>query len=76
VSAISGAALERVLGKLVLDARFRDAFFSDPVVATRAASIDLGEHERDALTCIRRGGRAAFQRYLDAKWNEECLGDV
>ena len=27
---------------LVLDARFRDAFFSDPVVATRAApNIDL-----------------------------------
>src|SRR5262249_4912546 len=61
-------AMERALGKLVLDRHFRDAFFRDPVAATRAADIGLPERERDALACIRPGARAAFRRYLEAKW--------
>jgi hypothetical protein len=72
VSAISGPAVERALGKLVLDARFRYAFFSDPVVASRAANIELSERERDALVCIRPGALAAFRQYLDAKWTAQC----
>jgi hypothetical protein len=68
VSAISGPAMERALGKLVLDADFRYAFLSDPEGATRAVNIQLSERERDALVCIRPGALAAFRRYLDAKW--------
>jgi len=64
----SCSAMERALGKLVLDASFRDAFFSDPAVATRAANIELTEREREALARIRPGALAAFRRYLEAKW--------
>jgi len=60
--------MERALGKLVLDATFRDAFFSDPVVAARVANLELTEREREALARIRPGALAAFRRYLDAKW--------
>lgn len=64
----SCSAMERALGKLVLDATFRDAFFSDPVVAARVANLELTEREREALARIRPGALAAFRRYLDAKW--------
>jgi hypothetical protein len=72
VSAISGPAMERALGKLVLDAGFRYAFFTDPEAATRAVNIQLSERERDALVCIPPGALAAFRRYLDAKWTAQC----
>ena len=73
MSAISSCpAMERALGKLVLDASFREAFFSDPVAATRAASIELTERERDALARIRPGALAAFRRYLEAKWTHHA----
>ncbi len=64
----SCSAMERALGKLVLDATFRDAFFSDPVVAARVANLELTEREREALARIRPGALAAFRRYLEAKW--------
>src|SRR5262249_15163066 len=64
----SCSAMERALGKLVLDATFRDAFFSDPVVAARVANLELTERDREALARIRPGALAAFRRYLDAKW--------
>ena len=67
-TAISRPPMERALGKVVLDADFRDTFFSDPVVATREANIELTDRERDALACIRPGALAAFRRYLDANW--------
>jgi hypothetical protein len=65
---MSRPAMERTLGKLVMDARFRDAFFHDPVEASRSADIELTKRERDALARIRPGALAAFRRYLDAKW--------
>jgi hypothetical protein len=74
-TAISRPAMERALGKLVLEAGFRDAFFSDRVVAAREANIELTDRERDALACIRPGALAAFRRYLDAKWTLG-LGEV
>ena len=61
-------AMERALGKLVMDVAFRDAFFRDPVTASRAAGIELTARERGALTQIPRGALAAFERYLSGKW--------
>jgi hypothetical protein len=63
--------MEQALGKLVIDRRFREAFFRDPAAACRAAGIPLSEHERDVLGRIRPGALAAFQRYLDGKRVDE-----
>ena len=65
-------ALEQALGKLVVDGGFRDAFFIDPAVASEAAGIPLTDRERNALSRIRPGALAAFQRYLDAKRVSDC----
>jgi hypothetical protein len=65
-------AMERALGKLVMDRGFRAAFFCDPSAASAAAGIPLDEHEWTALTRIRPGALEAFERYLHAKlaWHE------
>ena len=55
-----------------MDGGFRDAFFIDPAVASEAAGIPLTDRERKALTRIRPGALAAFQRYLDAKHVHDC----
>ena len=60
-------AMEPAWGQLVLDGGFRDAFFRDPLEASVAAGIALTDGERNALTGIRAGAFAAFQRYLDAR---------
>ncbi len=60
-------AMEQALGKLVMDGEFRGAFFRNPAVASEAAGISLTDRERSALTRIRPGALAAFQRYLDAR---------
>jgi hypothetical protein len=70
-------AMERALGKLVMDRGFRDAFFRDPSAATEAAGIRLTDHEWSALTRIRPGALAAFERYLHSKrldWHEGAGG--
>lgn len=68
-------AMEQALGKLVMDSGFRDAFFRDPTAASEAADIRLTAHESNALTLIRPGALAAFERYLRAKrpdWHERA----
>jgi hypothetical protein len=65
---MSQPAMERALGKLMMDVGFRDAFVRDPIAASRAAGIELTDRERSALARIPRGALAAFQRYLDGKW--------
>jgi len=69
-------AMEQALGKLVMDVRFRDAFFRDPMAASLAAGIQLTEHERSALGRTRPGALAAFQRYLDGKRIEDPIGEL
>ena len=64
-------ALEQALGKLVMDRGFRDAFFRNPSAASEAAGIRLTDHEWSALTRIRPGALAAFERYLDGKHRGE-----
>ena len=65
-------AMEQALGKLVMDGGFRDAFFTNPAVASEAVGIPLTDRERNALARIRPGALAAFQRYLDAKGLGDC----
>ena len=66
-------AMEQALGKLVMDSGFRNAFFRDPPAASEAAGLALTDDEWRALTRIRPGALAAFERYLHAKrlaWHE------
>jgi hypothetical protein len=60
-------AMEQALGKLVMDRGFRDAFFRDPAATSEKAGIRLTDHEWGALTRIRPGALAAFERYLRSK---------
>ena len=62
---MSQPAMEHALGKLVMDVRFREEFFRDPLTASLAAGLQLTEQERRELRHIRAGALAAFQRYLD-----------
>jgi hypothetical protein len=70
--------MERTLGKLVMDAPFRDAFSRDPMAASQTVEIELTDEERSALARVPRGALTAFQRYLDRKWagrRDSTLGD-
>jgi hypothetical protein len=69
-------ALERALGKLVIDVGFRDAFVRDPIAASCSAGIELTERERCALARIPCGALGAFKRYLDRKWVGGCWGEA
>jgi hypothetical protein len=66
--------MEHALGKLVLDGDFRAAFFRDPLEASVAAGLALTDGERLALTQIRAGALAAFQRYLGARLAGDLRG--
>jgi hypothetical protein len=75
-TSLSRPAMERTLGKLVIDVGFRAAFFREPVAASRSAGIELSEHERDALARIPPGALAAFRRYLDGKWTPGWIEEI
>jgi hypothetical protein len=64
---MSQHAMEQMLGKLVMDGEFRDAFFRDPAEASREAEIELSGDELDMLARIPPGALGAFKRYLDRK---------
>jgi hypothetical protein len=46
---MSQRAVERALGKLITDERFRERFFRDPQAARVAAGLNLSPAELDAL---------------------------
>ena len=72
-AAMNRQAMERALGQLVMDSGFRDGFFRDPAIASEAAGIPLTDEEWRALTRIRPGALATFERYPHAKrlgWHE------
>jgi hypothetical protein len=71
---MSRPAMERTLGKLVIDVSFRDAFLRDPMAASHSAGIELTELERSALARIPCGALGAFKRYLDWKCGSEAAG--
>jgi hypothetical protein len=78
MTAMHRRAMEQALGKLVMDSGFRNDFFRDPSAASEAAGIRLTDHEWGALTRIRPGAFAAFERYLHAKrldWHEGQQGE-
>ena len=66
-------AMEQTLGEFITDPGLRDPVFRDPSAASEAAGIRLTDHERSALTRIRPGALAAFERHIHSKrldWHE------
>lgn len=70
---MSQRAVEQVLGKMVTDERFREAFLVNPELATRQAGLDLAPQETDALRLVPRGALAAFAALLDDRICRLCV---
>lgn len=62
---MSQRSVERALGKLVTDERFRGAFFQDPVRASAGAGLDLSVSEVEALRKISAHALADLCASLD-----------
>jgi hypothetical protein len=59
--------VERTLGRLVTDERFRGDFFGDPQSAVLRAGLDLSREELDALSCVPRAAVAALGARIDGR---------
>jgi len=62
---MSQRVVERVVGKLVTDEGFRDAFIRNPKTASLQAGLELSAEELDALSRISRAALAALSARLD-----------
>jgi hypothetical protein len=62
---MSQRGVEQALGKLVMDAEFRDAFFRDSAVAIRATGIELTAEERRALGPMTRVGPSCYPKVVE-----------
>ncbi len=62
---MSQRAVEQVLGRLVTDEMFREAFYRDPEPALITCTCDLTADELDALRRVPRPALAAFSARLD-----------
>ena len=72
---MSQRAVERALGKLVIDAAFRERFFANPSSATWEAGLPLSPIEVDALSRLSRGAIARFVEALDPRIAQRGLTD-
>jgi len=72
---MSQQALERALGKLVIDAVFRERFFANPRSATWEAGLALGPIEVDALSRLSRSAIARFSEALDPRITQRRVQD-
>lgn len=61
--------MERIVGKAVLDAAFRDALIADPEAALAAAEINLGKKQMEAL-------KAGIERYKQDTAAQSLLANV
>jgi len=57
--------VERALGRLLTDERFRRDFYQDPARACVALGIQLSEYELDALLATPRSALASLSSRLD-----------
>ena len=62
---MSQRGVERALGKMVTDNRFRKEFFGDPAVASRNAGLELTAAEIDALLRVPRCALDSFEECID-----------
>jgi hypothetical protein len=70
---MSQRAVEQVLGKMVTDEQFREAFLVDPESATLQTGLALARHEVAALRRIPRKLLDAFAAQLDGRICRLCV---
>lgn len=71
--AMSQAAVEKTIGKLVTDDAFRTRFFADPAGASFHAGLELSNAEVAALSRLPRTALADVSRRLDDRLRRLCL---
>jgi hypothetical protein len=70
---MSQRVVEQVLGRLVTDEAFREAFFRDSDAATVAYAADLTPAEMDALRHVPRSALAILCERLDDRICRLCI---
>lgn len=71
--AMSQAAVEKTIGKLVTDDAFRARFFADPVDASFHAGLELTGAEVAALSRLPKTALTEVSRRLDDRLRRLCL---
>ena len=73
---MSQRAVERVLGRLVTDGRFRNDFFEEPAQACANEGLDLSRTEMQALLRVDENVLKAFAAAVDPRiWRELPVAD-
>ena len=66
-------AVERTIGKLATDPRFRTRFFANPEAATWEAGLQLSPGELEALSALSHTAVTRFSESLDRRVSRLCL---
>ena len=69
---MSQEAVERTLGKLLTDERFRERFLTAPRVAALQAGLQLSDIELAALSGLSRSALSSFSASLDPRICRLC----
>jgi hypothetical protein len=70
---LSQLAVERTIGKLATDPRFRTRFFANPEAATWEAGLQLSPGELEALSTLSHTAITRFSESLDPRVRRLCL---
>jgi hypothetical protein len=70
---LSQLAVERTIGKLATDPRFRTRFFANPEAATWEAGLQLSPGELEALSALSHTAVTRFSESLDPRVTRLCL---
>ena len=66
-------AVERTIGKLATDSRFRARFFANPAAATWEAGLRLSPGELEALSALSHTAVTRFSESLDSRIRRLCV---
>ena len=72
-ASVTQLAVERTIGKLATDPRFRARFFSNPAAATWEAGLRLSPGELEALAALSHTAVIRFSESLDPRVSRLCL---
>ena len=70
---MSQLAVERTIGKLATDPRFRTRFFANPAAATWEAGLRLSPRELEALSALSHTAVTRFSESLGPRISRLCL---
>jgi hypothetical protein len=72
-ASVTQLAVERTIGKLATDPRFRARFFANPAAATWEAGLQLSPGELEALSALSHTAVTRFSESLDPRVSRLCL---